>query len=173
MASALKLDTIKSLAGNDAMTISEGGVATFNNPFVQVIPILSVTRSTNQTSGASGAETLFQPNTATIDNKNWWDFTNHRYIPQIAGWYTTMYNGTAIASTNTIALCIAYVAKNGTAVHQLFIRSAATTSLMATAMGLVYCNGSTDYIDFRFRNYAATGTFIGTGEIYLIQRDPV
>jgi hypothetical protein len=171
MASVLKVDTIKSLAGNEAMTISEGGIATFNNPLVQVIPILIVTRSTNQTSGASGAETLFQPDTATIDNKSWWDFTNHRYVPQIAGWYSTLYNGTATSGSTT--LCISYVFKNGTSAHQMLIRSAAATPLQALVTGLVYCNGSTDYIDFRFRNYATSGTFNGTGEIYLIQRDPV
>ncbi len=45
MASVLKLDTIKSLASNEAVTINEAGRVTFNSQLVQPTPYLKFYRT--------------------------------------------------------------------------------------------------------------------------------
>jgi hypothetical protein len=171
MASSLKLDTIKSLAGNEAVTISEGGVATFAQTLSQVVPLFFAT-ATSQAMGASGTATkLSSFGTPEIDNKSWWDAGNQRYIPQIEGWYGVNVVFTAASTTSSIPLSVAAIYKNGSQEQAFSERSANINSLQAYGSWFVYLNGTTDYLELWGRNYTATSpTGTGQMQIYLIQR---
>lgn len=146
MASVIKVDTIKSLAGNEAITITSDGVASFSN-----IPLLYVARSFaagNQTV-TNGVNTKVQFDTVVIDTNSWWDAANYRYIPQIPGYYRFDYsvglNGTSVVILQSS------LQKNGATINMGFrlLGTLATTvgGMGSAASILVLMNGTTDYVE--------------------------
>lgn len=99
--------------------------------------------------GLAGSQTL----TAGILTKLIWDieeydtnnnFASNRFTPTIAGYYqinVSVYTSTA--STNQSL----YIYKNGIAYKQICYQPGATQWLMWGGSLLVYCNGSSDYIE--------------------------
>lgn len=165
MPSVLKLDTIKSLAGNEAITINEAGVAAFTN-----IPLLYVYRSTNQTV-TTNTNTKVQFDTVSLDTHSWWNAVNYRYVPQIAGYYRFDYavgfNGTSISILQSSLL------KNGATIHTGF-RLLGTLSTTAGGMGgsasvVVFMNGTTDYVETWGLVNATSPTFFGSSAFTLLQ----
>jgi hypothetical protein len=160
MASVLKVDTIKSLAGNEAMTIHESGVPLLQVPAFQVRKTLS-----DQTFAVSGTQYVLTYDTVEVDTNSWWDSVNHRYTPQIAGWYQINSSVGAQQSTTTAAgRVIADLRKNGATYSRVgygvFYNNVNITTLGST---LVYLNGSTDYIDiFALITGAGTRTVWGS-----------
>jgi len=171
MASVLKVDTIKSLTGNEAMTISESGVATFTQTLSQVVPLFAAAAG-SQAMGADGAVTkLSSFGTPSIDNKSWWNAGNQRYIPQIEGWYGVNVVFTAASTTASIPLSVVAIYKNGSQEQAFAQRSPNVNSLQSYGSWIVYLNGTTDYLELWGRTYTATSpTGTGAMQIYLIQR---
>jgi len=165
MPSVLKLDTIKSLAGNEAISINESGIASFTN-----IPLLYVYRSTNQTV-TTNTNTKVQFDIVTLDTHSWWDAVNYRYVPQIPGYYRFDYsvglNGTSPTILQSSLL------KNGATSHIGF-RMLGTFSTTAGGMGggasvVLSMNGTTDYVEVWGSVNATSPSFYGASNFTLLQ----
>lgn len=159
MPSVLKLDTIKSTTGNEALTIHESGVPLLN------VPAFHVTRITSVQNVTSSTTTKIEFNSTVFDTNSFWDGSNFRYTPQIAGYYyffSTVYcQGTGITSIES------FLYKNGSvAVSGPFIVSSSQNNLItAPVQSVIYLNGTSDYVEAygfsngtspRFLNDAAT-----------------
>jgi hypothetical protein len=100
----------------------------------------------NQTGLTSGGFNKIQFNTEDFDTSNCFDSTtNYRFTPLVAGYYQI--NATAcIETSTTISRLLIVVYKNGSG----FFRGGdmqTTGSFSVTASGLIYMNGSTDYLE--------------------------
>jgi hypothetical protein len=144
MASVLKVDTIKSLAGNEAITISESGVPQLN------VPAFRAYLSSDQ-SITSGVSTKVNINSVSgnigFDTNSWFDTTNKRYVPQIAGYYQI--TGTIRVTGSSITRVIALLFKNGVQYEQgMAVNPSSTTSAQHFMVSsIVYLNGTTDYVE--------------------------
>jgi len=141
MASVLKVDTIKSLTGNEAMTISESGV-----PLLQV-PAFRGYLSADQ-SISSSTETKVNIDTVTgegfFDTNGWFDTTNYRYTPQIPGYYFVMGNIRTGGTNQSVQY--ASIFKNG-AQYEVGEIQREINIVNVVVSSLVYMNGTTDYVE--------------------------
>ena len=99
-------------------------------------------------SQAAGGVAVINFDTVLQDNKSWWDATNHRYTPQLAGRYLVSCQ-LRIGSATTVTFITAAAFKNGTS--QLYADNAASSAGSAdmAVTGMFSLNGSTDYVDCR------------------------
>ena len=141
--------------GSGALTVQQNGVTQgiYGN-----IPAFSAVLSTSQTGITSGTFNKIQFNTEFFDTNNNYDSTtNYRFTPTIAGYYQI--NASLCAETSsslTRNLIIIY--KNGSQ----WVRggdNGSSSGFITTASTLVYCNGSTDYIEIY-------GYLTGTGLLF-------
>ena len=141
MPSVLKLDTIKSLAGNEAATINEAGRVTFNSQLVQPTPYFKVYRTTNQ-SLSSGISAAVQFNSVNQDPYGWWNSGSYKWVPQIAGYYhiTTILH----LSGSSITRRICQIVFDGDDDIRAFDTSSASGVDIMTGGGIGYFNGTTD-----------------------------
>jgi hypothetical protein len=169
MPSVLKLDTIKSLAGNEAISINESGIASFSN-----IPMLFVYRSSGAGSQTitNNTTTKVQFDTVGIDTHSWWDAVNYRYTPQIPGYYrfdfAIGHNGTTITQT------ITDLYKNGGLLFRgyriLGISATTTAGIGGSSSRIDYMNGTTDYVEVFGLVNASSGTaFFGSSASTFLQ----
>jgi hypothetical protein len=113
--------------------------------------------------------TKIQCGTEEFDtNSNYDNATNYRFTPTIAGYYQV---NAALVGGGTINAqeVRVYVYKNGVAFKQgARIITGGTGSLASTVSVLVYCNGTTDYLEaFGYINGAGTALFIaGASDTY-------
>jgi hypothetical protein len=131
-----------------AYPVTSGGSA--------LAPAFSVYRSGANQALVTGTFTKVQLNTEEFDtNSNFDSATNYRFTPTVAGYYQIS-GSVGLTGTNTRILCAIY--KNGA---EYFRGIDATANLsQVNVSGLVYFNGSTDYIELY-----AFGTFVGTSDI--------
>lgn len=107
--------------------------------------------------------------TVTLDNKSWWDATNKRFTPQLAGAYMICAGGQVTAGD---ALGIGVdIYKNGASIASAVGRiSAASTAASATPSVITTMNGTTDYIEVFAVSYntaSALNTSGGAAANYL------
>ena len=138
MASVLKVDTIKSLTGNEAITISESGVPLLNVPAFRALATVdqAVTNST--------VTQVNLPN-VMFDTNNWFSTSTYRYTPQIAGYY--FFNGLVVSNGISMTSVVAYIQKNGSNYTLQTSRTATSTVQYLQVSTVMYLNGSTDYAD--------------------------
>jgi hypothetical protein len=128
-------------AGTTVMTITSTGVTT------QVgAPAFSAYQSSSQTgiSNASNTKLLFQ--TEEFDTNN--NFASSTFTPTIAGYYQ-INAACYINATATITNALIQVNKNGVS-YKLGGYASLSTGVAETGVTvntLVYCNGTTDYLD--------------------------
>lgn len=145
---SLLVDTIKEGTGtNTALSIGSNGLIQPKQVAFQVEAL-----DTDQTVSASGTTKLEFP-TTSFDTGGYWDSTNHRYTPQVAGWY--FFSGIARMKLTTTNSVIGFsLFKNG---------STATANTISSQMqmnsdlitngnypfpnGMFQLNGSTDYVE--------------------------
>ena len=134
-------------------------------------PAFSVFRNTSAQTVSSGVATKVQLNGEDFDTDSAFDpVTNFRFQPLVAGYYLVTGRIASSASTSgTVALPLIY--KNGSFVlnGQPYIPPSGSSSMTATLTGLVYLNGSTDYLEL-WANITGTGTITisnGTGITFL------
>lgn len=113
------------------------------------MPAFSASMGNNQ-SITNGVWTKANFNTEAFDTANCYDpTTNYRFTPNVAGYYQVNTAVAIVAASNVTGFGIA-VYKNGTPV-QYFYRAAnatnGTTDAYPSGSFLVYCNGSTDYLE--------------------------
>jgi hypothetical protein len=119
-------------------------------------PAFSAYQSSAQTGIASNAWTKIQFQTEEYDTASCFDnATNYRFTPTVAGYYQV--NTTVQVVNNTGPLKIS-IYKNGSSFKQGGFST--TTSFYAVSVsGLVYCNGTSDYLEV----YVYSGGTVNTG----------
>lgn len=110
---------------------------------------------------SNGVATKMALNAETFDTDNCFDTTTYRFQPTLAGYYffTGRLSGAA-ATSGTIMTAQIY--KNGVSVKQgqPYIPPSGSSSMTVTISGLVYLNGTTDYVELYGTNSGSgTNTF--------------
>jgi hypothetical protein len=141
MASVLKVDSIKSLAGNEAITISESGVPQLN------VPVFMAYRDVSTQSLTSATNNKIQLNAVEYDTETWFDSTtNYRYTPQIAGYY--QFSSLIYVSGTGLTTGTSRIFKNNAiSIDGHFLSTNSASFLYLIAAGMIYMNGSTDYVE--------------------------
>ena len=92
-----------------------------------------------------------------LDTASYWDSTNNRYTPQVAGWY--LFGGQIRAAYPTVTLVAFNLAKNGATnnstglMAQFQVASDAfTNGEYPLPTGLIQLNGSSDYVEAFFQS---------------------
>ena len=138
-----------------------GGVAvpslTVNSVPVLAGPAFSAYRSGNQTGVSSTTYTKVQINTESFDtNSNFDPTTNYRFTPTVAGYYQI--NGSlSVEASSSVSRFFCTLYKNGNEVYRGTDVNA--TGFQSVVGGVVYMNGSTDYIELY-------GWVTGTGIVF-------
>ena len=144
----LQTDNIKSIDGATAMTINSSGLVLPNSLICQV----SAT-NTDQSISAT-TDTLVQWGAVDIDTGNYWDSTNHRYTPLVAGWYRIGGQVRAALGANVNSFFSMLIRKNGSQIHDTryqFSSDTLSNSTLPIGTLFVQLNGSGDYIDMYCR----------------------
>ena len=108
-------------------------------------PAFSAYLSSNQ-SITTSTYTKINLDTEVFDTNN--NFASGRFTPAVAGYYQLTAAFIAFASGTSITVCQPIIYKNGSA-HLLGVdpRGLTLTSTAGLVSGLVYLNGTTDYVE--------------------------
>lgn len=110
-------------------------------------PAFSVWKSSNQ-SITSGVFTKVTFDTEVFDTNS--NFASSTFTPTVAGYYQI--NATIDCGSGSITRALAAIYKNGSAYQYAGAYSiASSTEFGASISSIVYCNGTTDYIDIYAR----------------------
>lgn len=146
---------------------SNGTILTTATPGVPVNgPLFLATQSTAVTP-ASNTATKITVNTIAYDTNSNFSTANNRFQPTVAGYYQL--NGSAViqGSTGTNLADLA-ILKNGSAgIQGVLFYNAGTviTTTAQTVSGILYMNGSTDYVEL-FGRVIGTGTLTLSGAAF-------
>jgi hypothetical protein len=130
-------------ASNLTLTVPavSGTMITTASTFAGTGPAFGVYAGGGQ-SVSSGSFTKVQWNTEVFDTNNCFDTTNYRFTPNVAGYYQiNTHVDSAAGSVETIAS----IYKNGSELNRGFDQKSSNTGSVVSSV--VYCNGSTDYIE--------------------------
>jgi hypothetical protein len=120
------------------------------------MPAFSVYLSANQTVSAS-AFTKVAFNTEEFDTNNNFDSTtNYRFTPTVAGYYQINF---VLSFPTGANVCIASIYKNGSEYSRGTRVDSTAAGLSSFISALIYCNGSTDYIEAY--GFSSATTFAG------------
>jgi hypothetical protein len=148
MASILKVDAINSVTNNGNLTIEPNGTGLIV-PKRNVLFRVQATDTDQSVTG--GTNPVLQWETVSLDTGGYWDSTNHRYTPSVAGWY--LFGGVLRGNfSNVMSLISLMVFKNGSNVirSQFQLNSDALTSgSYPWPTTMIEMNGSGDYVDAR------------------------
>jgi len=135
-----------SVSGSNTLTLpaNTGTVLTTASTFGGTGPAFSAYQSSAQTALSINTWTKLQFQTEEFDtNSNFDSTTNYRFTPTVAGYY--QFTGALAMSAATSSGWLSFY-KNGSAFkYGAQISTAAGGAFAATA--LIYCNGSTDYVE--------------------------
>jgi len=125
------------------------------------IPAFSAYMSTDL-NVTSGTITKIPCNTKEFDTNSCYDnSTNYRFTPNVAGYYQITVQAYYSTNGNQPTSFYNLIYKNGSAVKTNYFYVSSTTILGQTPLtALVYCNGTTDYIEFYARSSGGTSAFI-------------
>ena len=154
--SILKVGTIQDQSNsNNALLINSDGVVT-----QPAKPMFRVKQSIDQSiANASSVTVQFDTKTGhseAFDIGGYFNTSNYRYVPQVAGYY--FFATTVTIRTTTPDYVIVFIRKNGvTQYRNLGMESNATNAhVPAHVSGIIYMNGSSDYADVQV--YHNTGS---------------
>jgi hypothetical protein len=136
---------VPAVAGTNTVTIA-AQTGTLN----AAGPAFSAYQSSTQSLAAgSGSRTKIQLQTEEFDTNNNFDSsTNYRFTPTVAGYYQI--NGCITAAASTELVTVIY--KNGS-IYKAGSDVATSTPYASVVSSIIYCNGSTDYLEL----YAFSG----------------
>lgn len=139
------------LPNNSGTLISTGSTFAGNGP------AFSAYRSGNQTGVSSTTYTKVQINTESFDtNSNFDPTTNYRFTPTVAGYYQI--NGSlSVEASSSVSRFFCTIYKNGNEAYRGTDVNA--TGFQSVVGGVLYMNGSTDYIELY-------GWVTGTGIVF-------
>ena len=147
------------VAGTTVLTLpaTNGTIITTGSTFGGTGPAFSAYKNTTQSlSAATLTKILFQ--TEEFDTNN--NFASSTFTPTVAGYYQV--SGCVYFSTTT-GFCSIVFYKNGSSFKSgSFIPSAADIGGVVNASALIYCNGSTDYIElYGYQSIGGETTALG------------
>ena len=93
-----------------------------------------------------------------FDTKGWFDVGNHRYTPQDSGYYLVIVKLATEGTTQDNGRH-AIIAKNGDMVSGSYRTNAAGANHTTYSQDIVYCNGTTDFIEPYGQNEANDGSW--------------
>lgn len=127
---------------------SDGAWHFMKTPVVPTLPVIAYLRvhlNTGQ-SISSGVITRVNFDTLDFDNKSWWDATNKRYVPQVAGKFLVTVNLDASPSGGNLTGLSGYIRKNGSTIVQT-VNNVSSTNASCVASDILDMNGTTDNFD--------------------------
>lgn len=140
--------------GNTAITISNTGISTFANPFINDVPMFEAFLTSNQiaTTTTFNKVNFIVSDNVGFDSHSWYDAANFRYTPQIAGYYLFTTAFTVTTTVNTSAKLIVLYKNGGLAKYLEFTRYGASSgTITASGSSILYMNGNTsetpDYVE--------------------------
>jgi hypothetical protein len=139
------------VSGTTTLTLpaTSGTVITTGSTFAGTGPAFRAYQSTAQSALSAATETKILLQTEDFDTNS--NFASSRFTPTIAGYYQI--NGSIqIDGTTTYLNAIIY--KNGSLYKYGTYILTSLISPISIVSDIVYCNGSTDYVEL----YAGTGT---------------
>lgn len=118
--------------------------------------------------GAGGAQTVSNgvntKVTLTEDFDTNADFSSSRFTPSVAGYYQI--NGGVIGTASTsMAYVGALIYKNGSSYSFIYGAASTSTNGYGFVSDIVYCNGTTDYIEL-YARLSGSGTLTITGNTF-------
>ena len=136
-----------------AITIAAPAVSGTNT---LTLPALTGTLATNGPAFRAGLSstqsisantaTKIQFNSETFDtNNNYDNTTNYRFTPTVAGYYQVNAMAQLLSTASTVFFIMIY--KNGSNYQRLGALYGTASEFGSSGSALVYCNGSTDYIE--------------------------
>jgi len=132
--------TVPAVAGTNTATLpaATGTVMVSGN-----MPAFSAYANTNQSIGASTFTKLQINSTATtgFDTNSNYSISNYRFTPTVAGYYQI--NGAVGYTANPGTYGIATIYKN----NSEFLRGTQGSNTNCIVSGIIYFNGSTDYVE--------------------------
>jgi hypothetical protein len=143
--------------GNPAISIDSSQVVNFTKQF-QIAGVLPPAFSAFQSSAQTLSGSTFTKITFTsevFDTNN--NFASSTFTPTVAGYYQ-INCGISVATSATVIILL--ISKNGSTVYKVVNTNSATVSTVSGS-GLVYMNGSTDYLEVY--GLFVTGQNVGTG----------
>ncbi len=150
--------------GNSTSTF--GGDVDVTGNVITDAPTFSAYLATTTSSGtpANGTRTKVPFDTELWDSHSDYDnSTNYRYTPSVAGYYQ-INCGVIITGTSKAVVNI-YIYKNGSEYNLgLGLRYASSSNEKLSMSNLVYCNGSTDYLEVYALQQGATNATLFSSE---------
>jgi len=145
--------------GSTILTVDGSGNITPSNQLYPKVPAFSAYMSADQ-SISTNTWTKVQFDSEAFDtNSNFDSTTNYRFTPTVAGYYQINFRSRTVGTSSTATYYTIY--KNGSAVgiNAAALATNAGFQSMQIASGIIYFNGSTDYIEF-YVNNNGTSPFI-------------
>jgi hypothetical protein len=158
MTSVIKVDNIQNSSGTSALSIGSNGLIQPKQVAFQV------TANNTDQSVNNVTVTKVEWETVTLDTGGYWDETNHRFTPQVAGWYMFSTN-IRVQLLNIHEYVRIYISKNGEPLTDLnsdFTSQVQTNNdeliggLYSGPTVMHQLNGSTDYVEVFFYTDEAT-----------------
>jgi hypothetical protein len=155
---------ISGLSGVSGLSGTSGLSGLSNTGLTQSNYVVQGYSSTSQTI-PSNVDTVIQF-LDDFDPQNWWDSSNYRFQPTIAGYYNVTLQVLINAGTVTNNQYNTQIRKNGSSQEAIW-QNQITTSVGLTQGNskIIYFNGTTDYVDFTIYNgNPGSVTIIGSSQ---------
>jgi hypothetical protein len=132
------------------------------------MPAFYAYQSGSAQSVSANTFTKITMNSVLFDTNSYFDATtNYRFTPQIAGYYQIT---VGVGTTTPLATSIYYnaiIAKNGSETIKTVVFGSPANYLTAQATGLVYLNGSTDYVEAYGQSNSAYTVWVQTASTFI------
>ncbi len=156
--STLNVTNIKAADGTSGLTIANStGIVTPTKIAQSIVFQAKGNNSDMAYTASNGITKITGWNVTDLNVGNCWSQANSRFTPTVAGWY--MFGGTirgnfTTTDMNTVSIEITKNAQtnNGTGIKTQFQFNSKiiTNSEIPAPSGLLYCNGSSDYVEMFF-----------------------
>lgn len=122
-----------------------GDILTTSSTTALKVPAFYKISSADQTITSSVFTKVQFDGSSGFDTASYWDATNHRYTPQVAGYYQIT---TALRMTySSLTQHNIQIFKNGSSVQQLILTRGESSAHKVGGSLIVQLNGSSDYIE--------------------------
>ena len=149
--------------GSTILTVDGSGNITPSNNLYPKVTSFKATASTTQNFTSSTFTKIILGNESWDTNSNFDNTTNYRFTPTIAGYYQVNGSYSFQGTPNPGYTLIACIYKNGSEhIRGAEMYSITTTFNQANVSGMVYLNGTTDYIELYV---VGIGGSTSTGEL--------
>ena len=152
-----------SVAGTNTLTLpaNTGTVITTASTFGATGPAFRAYQSATSTL-TSGAWNKVTYTNTTFDTNSCYSTSTSRFTPTVAGYYQI----NSVLTSNAAIAMVTAIYKNASQVSRGWFSNPASVGGVSVS-GLVYCNGSTDYIEICTYNASGSTTTDGTGNTWV------